>query len=89
MSGVTTQRRVRQLQYQPSTASAEGYTFLTSVSATEITALTGAGPGRTYPLETQRWLDYACHVAGRNLTKDEWASYLGERSHSRTCDGLG
>ena len=30
--------------------------------------MTGAGPGRRYPLDPDVWLDYACTVAGRDLT---------------------
>lgn len=73
-------------------ASAEpgaGYTFLTSVSAKEVTAVIGGRSGRSYPLEPERWLAYACHVAGRSLTEDEWTSYLGDRPYQPTCNGLG
>ena len=27
----------------------------------------------------------ACRVAGRNLTRSEWATYLGEAAYRRTC----
>ena len=27
----------------------------------------------------------ACTVAGRNLTRTEWATYLGEERYRRTC----
>jgi WD40 repeat protein len=66
-----------------------GYTYLISVSATDIAALSGAQPGRRYSLDPERWLDYACLVAGRDLTKDEWASYLEELPYRRTCTGRG
>jgi WD40 repeat protein len=64
-----------------------GYTYLTSISPDEVTAMSGAKPGRSYPLDPDRWLDYACLVAGRDLTEDEWASYLEERPYQRTCTG--
>jgi WD40 repeat protein len=32
-----------------------------------------------------RWADAACHVAGRNLTKAEWSSYLPGEPYRRTC----
>lgn len=71
-------------------ASAEGgrgYTYLTSVSSAEVTAASRDRPARTYTLRPDRWLAYACTVAGRDLTKDEWASYLGDRPYQQTCDG--
>jgi WD40 repeat protein len=71
-------------------ASAEGrggYTYLTAVSADEVTAMTGDRPGRTYTLEPERWLLHACAVAGRDLTEDEWSAYLGSRPYQQTCVG--
>ena len=63
----------------------EGYTWLTSFSATEIAARTATEPGRSYPLDPDQWLEHACQVAGRNLTRDEWASYLGDLPYQQTC----
>jgi WD40 repeat protein len=65
-----------------------GYTYLTSVAADKISAVTGERDGRTYPLELNRWLAYACVVAGRNLTRDEWSTYLPERPYRPTCQPL-
>jgi hypothetical protein len=62
-----------------------GYTYLTSVSGAAVTALVADGPGRMYSLEPRHWLEYACRVTGRDLTQDEWSSYLGERAYERTC----
>lgn len=62
-----------------------GYTYLTSVTPQEVTAVTGAGDGRRYSLELSGWLDYACLVAGRDLTRDEWSTYLPERPYRRGC----
>lgn len=73
-------------------ASAEGsrgYTYLTSLRGTEVTAATRDNPARTYTLEPDRWLAHACTVAGRDLTQDEWASYLGDRPYQQTCGGPG
>ena len=63
----------------------QAYTFLLSVSQDAVSAVTGGGPGRSYPLDPARWLDYACLVAGRALTRDEWSSYLPDRAYERTC----
>jgi WD40 repeat protein len=67
----------------------DGYTYLLSLTEDEVTATTGALPGRTYPLDPERWLGHACLVAGRDLTEDEWASYLGDLPYERTCEGIG
>jgi WD40 repeat protein len=67
----------------------DGYTYLLSLSEDEVTATTGAMPGRTYPLDPDRWLAHACLVAGRDLTEDEWDSYLGDLPYERTCTGAG
>ncbi|CAN5430863.1 hypothetical protein BH10ACT10_BH10ACT10_12070 [soil metagenome] len=62
-----------------------GYTYLTSVSADAISAFTGSRDGREYSLDVARWLDYACVVAGRDLTRDEWSIYLPNREYQQTC----
>ena len=64
---------------------AEGYTWITAVSASEIAVQTATEPGRSYPLDSDQWLEDACQVAGRNLTRDEWASYVGGLPYQRTC----
>jgi WD40 repeat protein/DNA-binding SARP family transcriptional activator len=63
----------------------QGYTYLLSMGADHLTVITGGEPGRRYPMELSRWLDYACTVAGRDLTRDEWASYLPGREYRRIC----
>ncbi len=65
-----------------------GYTFLTSISESKVTAAVGDNPGRTYSLDPRQWLSYACLVARRDLTEEEWSNYLGERAYQRTCDGV-
>jgi WD40 repeat protein len=62
-----------------------GYAWLTSVSANEVAALSGDKPGRSYTLDPDKWLQHACEVAGRNLTHDEWAGYLGDLPYQQTC----
>jgi hypothetical protein len=80
------------LRAEPIPAAADGsaaYTFLLMATNEEIVAMTGAGPGRRYPLDPDVWLDYACTVAGRDLTRDEWDSYLPERDFEPTCPQAG
>jgi len=62
-----------------------GYTYLTSATADEVTALTGAADARRYSLDPARWLEYACVVAGRDLSRDEWSTYLPDRPYRPGC----
>lgn len=68
-----------------SSIGAQGYTYLLSIAAAEVTAVTGTQDGRVYPLTPSKWLDYACLVAGRDLTLDEWSRYLPDRAYRQTC----
>ncbi|HSJ22696.1 MAG TPA: WD40 repeat domain-containing protein [Nocardioidaceae bacterium] len=61
------------------------HTYLLSWTEDTVSAVSGEEPGRSYPLELETWLDHACEVAGRNLTRDEWSSYVPERPYRRTC----
>ncbi len=61
------------------------HTYLLEVDQDGISALAGERPGRRYPLDVGTWLDRACAVAGRDLTRDEWSSYLPDRPYRRTC----
>jgi DNA-binding SARP family transcriptional activator/WD40 repeat protein len=36
-------------------------------------------------LDPDRWEEQACLAAGRNLTRVEWARYLGDEPYRRTC----
>jgi hypothetical protein len=63
----------------------QGYTHLLSMGADHLTVITGGERGRRYPMGLSRWLDYACTVAGRDLTRDEWASYLPGREYRPIC----
>lgn len=70
----------------PASADARAaYTYLLSTSRSAVAALSGGAPGRRYSLDPERWLEHACDVAGRDLTRDEWASYLPGRSYESTC----
>ena len=65
----------------------DGHTYLLRAGRADVGAFTRQKPGRTYPLDPQVWLDRACAVAGRDLTRDEWVSYLPGRDYRRTCGG--
>ena len=38
-----------------------------------------------WELDPERWAELACEIAGRNLTRDEWADYLPGRDYHTTC----
>ena len=38
-----------------------------------------------WELDPERWAELACEIAGRNLTRDEWADYLPGRDYRTTC----
>jgi WD40 repeat protein/DNA-binding SARP family transcriptional activator/energy-coupling factor transporter ATP-binding protein EcfA2 len=61
------------------------HTYLLSWTGETVSAVSGERPGRAYPLAAEKWLEHACEVAGRDLTRDEWSSYLPERPYRRTC----
>jgi WD40 repeat protein len=43
--------------------------------------------GDVYQLDTrvERWVEFACDVAGRNLTQAEWRDAFGDRPYRETC----
>jgi hypothetical protein len=43
--------------------------------------------GRTWTVDTRTgaWLERACHVAGRNLTREEWSEFFPSRPYEPTC----
>ena len=44
------------------------------------------GTTAVWDLEPTRWLEAACDLVGRNLTRDEWDQYMGSFSYRATCD---
>jgi hypothetical protein len=34
------------------------------------------------------WIKRACAIANRNLTRNEWESYMGDRPYRKTCRNL-
>jgi WD40 repeat protein len=51
------------------------------------TVLISAIDGAVYTWDTrvQSWIDHACAIAGRNLTRDEWRDAFGDRPYHPTC----
>jgi len=38
-----------------------------------------------WPIEPRAWVRFACRVAGRDFTRDEWRALLPERPYRRVC----
>ncbi len=71
-----------------------GSTFLdtdgdVTFSADGHTILVAGDDGRLlrWPVAVDRWVDAACRLAGRELTREEWRSHLGDRPYQRVCAG--
>lgn len=62
-----------------------GQTHLFPPVGNEIVVSTEDGPGRRYPMDVAAWIDYACAVAGRDLTEAEWNRFAPTREYRRTC----
>ncbi|MGY1616579.1 BTAD domain-containing putative transcriptional regulator [Geodermatophilus sp. SYSU D00691] len=62
-----------------------GATHLLLLVPRELVTLSGERAGRRYPMEPSVWLDQACAIAGRDLTRAEWARYLPDRGWEPTC----
>jgi hypothetical protein len=41
--------------------------------------------GEEWPIDVRTWERYACQVAGRDLTRAEWADLLPNRPYQRLC----
>jgi WD40 repeat protein len=50
-----------------------------------VTAATQDGRIHTIDLRPDRWVEHACAVAGRNLTRSEWRDVFGDRPYRETC----
>ncbi|MGZ8736673.1 MAG: nSTAND1 domain-containing NTPase [Nocardioides sp.] len=61
------------------------HTYLLEVDGDGVAALAGDRPGRRYPLDPEVWLDQACAIVDRDLSRDEWSSYLPDRPYHQTC----
>jgi DNA-binding SARP family transcriptional activator/WD40 repeat protein len=77
--------RLRSLPLPGSTAPGEGDAHLVPDPHEELVAIGGERPGRRYPMESSVWLDEACAVVGRDLTRAEWDRYLPGRAYAPTC----
>jgi len=42
-----------------------------------------------WPIDVRTWERFACRVAGRQLTRAEWADALPDRPYERVCGTSG
>jgi WD40 repeat protein len=50
-----------------------------------LLAITNAGRAFRWDIRPARWAEHACAVAGRPLTRSEWAEALPERDYAPAC----
>ena len=41
-----------------------------------------------WDVSLEAWQAHACHMANRNLTPEEWVSYLGDQPYEKSCPNL-
>jgi hypothetical protein len=51
-------------------------------------AVNGSAGIVEWDLDPAHLVTAACALAGRNLTRTEWAIYLGDQPYARTCSDL-
>ncbi len=51
------------------------------------TVLIASSGGAVYTMDTRpdQWIEFACAIAGRNLTEDEWRDAFDDRPYRETC----
>ena len=51
------------------------------------TVLIASSGGAVYTMDTRpdQWIEFACEIAGRNLTEDEWHDAFDDRPYRETC----
>ena len=52
---------------------------------TDVTILDRAGNVYTWDTSPDYALEFACRTAGRDLTADEWRTYVGEQPRFEVC----
>jgi hypothetical protein len=52
---------------------------------TDVTILDGAGNVFTWDTRPEYAVEFACRIAGRDLTADEWRTYVGDGNRISVC----
>lgn len=50
-----------------------------------VTIATRGGVIHRLDVRAERWIEQACRIAGRNLTRSEWRDAFGDRPYRETC----
>jgi WD40 repeat protein len=50
-----------------------------------LLAISGQGRITRWDVDPESWKRRACDVAGRNLTREEWRDFVGDRPYHATC----
>ena len=72
---------------------ADGEVNFISLAPDGSTLAAGGGgadsPAKIWSLDPASWVDAACRLAGRNLTHEEWDSYIGDLApYARDVPGV-
>jgi WD40 repeat protein len=66
--------------------------FVTMLVMVDGNSLISAGNGDDlvlhWQVSDQSWLERACHIANRNLTRAEWKRFIGSAPYAKTCPDL-
>lgn len=54
-------------------------------SENELVVTTAGGRSFRWDISLSRMVETACAVAGRNFTRDEWATWFGDHPYHQTC----
>jgi WD40 repeat protein len=54
-------------------------------SGNRLVVVYGGGEAFVWPTSLAAWKQHACAVAGRNLTREEWARFVGNRPYTNVC----
>jgi WD40 repeat protein len=68
----------------PSEGSAWGSAAFTP-DGSKLVVVWDDGRGDVWPTAVAAWESHACAVAGRNLTREEWARYVPHHPYARVC----
>ncbi|MCJ7568554.1 MAG: hypothetical protein MUO58_13535 [Anaerolineales bacterium] len=58
-----------------------------SPDGSRLASAAGTDPIRMWEMDPETWLARACEIANRNLTSEEWSTYLGTEPYQETCAG--
>ena len=84
----TVRRQMRTAPVSVSNDSRAAHVHLVPGIDDEVVAMSGERPGRRWPVDRKVWLEQACALAGRDLTRSEWTLYLPEHPYRPTCSDL-